>query len=51
MGIKIVKENNLDYFSETSAKTGFNAKQMFKEAARILYQDHLKYKEQIDRRV
>ena len=29
---------------EASAKSGFNAQQIFVEAARILYEDYLKYK-------
>ena len=51
MGNKFKNEHNLNYFTETSAKTGFNSKQVFKEAAKILYEDHLKYKEQLDKRV
>lgn len=51
MGKKLKTENNIEYFAETSAKTGFNAKEIFKEAAKLLYEDHLKYKEQLDRRV
>ena len=39
-------ENDLQYFNETSAKTGFNAKTVFIEAAKTLYQEHLKYKSQ-----
>lgn len=30
-------------FLETSAKTGFNAQEMFIEAAKVLYIDYLKY--------
>lgn len=37
--------NNLDMFFETSAKTGFNAKNVLIEAAKILYTDYLKFKE------
>ena len=29
---------------ETSAKTGFNAKELFAEAAKILFNDYCKYK-------
>ena len=29
---------------ETSAKTGFNAKELFAEAAKILFKDYCKYK-------
>ena len=39
------EENKLNYFSETSAKSGFNAKEVFIEAAKLLYSDSLKYKE------
>ena len=44
-----VEENNLHYFSETSAKTGFNAKNVFIEAAKCLYEEHLKYKDRSSR--
>ena len=37
--------NKLDMFFETSAKTGFNAKNVLIEAAKILYTDYLKYRE------
>ena len=30
---------------ETSAKTGFNARNVLVEAAKLLYKDYLKYKE------
>ena len=41
---KFKDENQLLYFEETSAKTGLNAKEVFTEAARILYNEHKKYK-------
>ena len=41
---KFQKENQLLYFSETSSKTGLNAKETFTEAARILFKEHLNYK-------
>ena len=44
------KENNLNLFLESSAKTGLNAKRTFIEAARILYDDYLKYQDKIDSR-
>ena len=34
----------LNLYMETSAKTGFNAKETFIEAARILYKEYDKYK-------
>ncbi len=41
---KFKEENQILYFEETSAKTGINAKEVFTEAARILYNEHKKYK-------
>ena len=34
----------LNLYMETSAKTGFNAKEIFIEAAKVLYDDYMKYK-------
>ena len=39
------EENGIHYFSEASAKNGVNAKEVFIEAAKLLYGEHLKYKE------
>ena len=39
------EENGINFFSETSAKSGINAKEVFIEAAKLLYSEHLKYKE------
>ena len=39
------EENGINFFSETSAKSGINAKEVFIEAAKLLYIEHLKYKE------
>ena len=39
------EENAIHYFSETSAKNGINAKEVFVEAAKLLYKEHLKYRE------
>ncbi len=41
---KFKEENQLLYFEETSAKTGMNAKEVFTQAARILFEEHLNYK-------
>ena len=38
------KDYDLDLFMETSAKTGFNAKELFAEAAKVLFNDSCKYK-------
>ena len=38
------EENKIHFFCETSAKNGLNAKEIFFEAAKLLYDDHLKYK-------
>ena len=39
---KFKEEKNLDVFMETSAKTGENARNVLLEAAKILYKDYLK---------
>lgn len=44
------QELGVNMFLETSAKTGFNAQKIFVEAAKILYEDYLKYKEKSDPR-
>ena len=41
---KIKEDYEMDYFIETSAKTGMNAQEIFIEAARLLYKDYSKYK-------
>ena len=41
----MAKEFGFDLFLETSAKTGFNAQNLFIEAGKILYEEHLKYKQ------
>ena len=40
-GEKYKEEQNLDLFMETSAKTGYNAKNVLIEAAKVLYKDYL----------
>ncbi len=44
-GKKFISDYNLNFFTESSAKTGFNAKNIFIKAAFSLYDDYLKYKE------
>jgi hypothetical protein len=60
VAIKFKNDYNLDLFMEASAKSGFNAKnvkyfifirnkfQIFIEAAKILYNDYIKYKDKIE---
>ena len=38
-------KNNLDFFAETSAKTGYNARNILVEAAKCLYKDYLALRE------
>ena len=38
------EESGIHYFCETSAKSGLNAQEVFIEAAKLLYNEHLKYK-------
>ncbi len=49
MGEKYKDQMNLDFFCESSAKTGLNASKIFIEAAKVLYIDYLKYKEKVDK--
>ena len=44
-GTNFCKQHGLDQFFETSAKTGFNAQKIFVEAARLLYEENLKFKD------
>ena len=46
-GENFKKEKNLDKFIETSAKTGENARCVLLEAAKVLYKDYLKAKENL----
>ena len=41
---KFQTDFELNLYMETSAKTGFNAKEIFIEAARVLYKEYNKYK-------
>ena len=43
-GQNFAETNKLNLFIEASAKTGFNAKKIFIKAAKMLYDEHLKYK-------
>ena len=45
-GLEYSKKNNMSYFTEASALTGLNAQNIFIEAAKILYKDYLKYKDE-----
>ena len=40
---KYKNDYDLDYFIETSAKTGMNAQEIFVQAARTLYDDYILY--------
>ena len=44
-GEKYKEDQNLDLFMETSAKTGYNAKNVLIEAAKILYKDYLNFEQ------
>jgi small GTP-binding protein len=44
-GEKFCKNNKLNLFIESSAKTGFNSKKIFIRAAKLLLDEHLKYKD------
>ena len=43
-GNKFCKDHGLNLFLETSAKTGLNAQKLFVEAASLLYEENLTYK-------
>ena len=44
-GLKYKNDQKLDLFMECSAKTGYNARNVLVEAAKILYKDYLKIRE------
>ena len=44
-GENYAKINKMNLFIEASAKTGFNSKKIFIKAAKMLYDEHLKYKD------
>ena len=41
---KFKEEYELDFFMETSAKSGINTTELFAKAAKVLYNDYCKYK-------
>ena len=43
-GEKMKSDYGFDIFMETSAKTGFNAQELFVEAGKLLYDEYIKYK-------
>lgn len=49
MAENFCKNNKINFFLETSAKTGFNAENVFVEASKLLYQQHLEHKDRISR--
>ena len=46
-GEQFCKENKINMFMESSAKTGFNAQNIFIQAAKMLYYDYLRYEKQV----
>ena len=48
-GEKYKLDNNLDFFMETSAKTGQNARNVLVEASKILYNDYLKLEQNMNK--
>jgi len=44
-GLKYKNDQKLDMFMESSAKTGYNARNVLVEAAKILYKDYLKLRD------
>jgi len=46
-GEEFCENNKIKLFLETSAKTGFNAQNVFIEASKLLYEQHLKNKEKL----
>ena len=49
MANDVCESHNIKFFLETSARTGFNVKKIFIEAAKVLYEQHMKLKDRISR--
>ena len=47
-GLQFQKDNGFDLFKEYSAKTGFNAENIFVEEGKLLYEDYYKNVERKD---
>ena len=47
-GEQFCKENKLNLFMESSAKTGVNAQNIFIQAAKTLYDDYINYQKKTD---
>ena len=47
-GEDFCKENNINCFMESSAKTGVNAQNIFLKAAQTLYEDYIKYQKKAE---
>ena len=48
-GQEFSDNNKINLFMESSAKSGFNAQNLFIEASKLLYEQHLKYKDRVSR--
>ena len=48
-GEKFSNENNISFFTEASAKTGFNVQNIFIQAAKELYKQHEEIKNRVSR--
>ena len=49
MANNLCDSHKIKFFLETSAKTGFNVKNIFIEAAKVLFEQHQKFKDRISR--
>lgn len=47
LALKYKEDYKIDYFTECSAKSGINAKEVFIEATKVLYNDYLKYRDSV----